>query len=73
MKQFLLATAVTFSLIGSSLGATCVGATPCNACKNCHYCGFCAKRGGKCGVCAGHHARKDFTRHRTNARALAQG
>lgn len=31
--------------------ATCIGADPCNACKNCHYCGFCAKRGGTCGVC----------------------
>ncbi|RKR83208.1 hypothetical protein BDD43_3410 [Mucilaginibacter gracilis] len=30
---------------------TCMGKTPCHACKNCKYCKFCHKNGGVCGTC----------------------
>ena len=38
-------------LQGEKVTRTCIGATPCNACKNCHACKHCAKEGGTCGVC----------------------
>jgi hypothetical protein len=44
---------LSVATIGPELlhAATCVGDTPCNACKNCSSCKHCAKNGGKCGVC----------------------
>lgn len=52
MRKILLGTLASLAIVGSSLGATCVGASPCHACSTCGYCGHCAKQGGTCGVCA---------------------
>jgi hypothetical protein len=49
----LLTSTMTFAAVRTRRTplATCVGATPCYACKNCRYCKHCAKEGGTCGVC----------------------
>ena len=71
MKTFLLGLIIIAAVSTSSFGATCVGATPCNACKNCRYCGYCAKRGGTCGVCAAHDSEKHANKARTSTRIIA--
>src|SRR5438067_12961813 len=73
MKKFLLIITIICVVTGSSFGATCVGATPCNACKNCHYCHYCHDQGGTCGVCAGHHIQKHSANvHKSKAKVIAQ-
>lgn len=38
-------------IIEPSIIATCMGKTPCKACKNCSACKHCYVNKGKCGVC----------------------
>ena len=59
VKKILLGTMVSLAVVGSSIGATCVGATPCHAYSTCGFCGYCAKQGGICargGHAPKHHA-----------------
>jgi hypothetical protein len=65
MKQFLLIIAIGLIGMAASFGATCTGSASCRACTTCSSCGHCAQQGGTCGVCAGHHIRKDSAKPRS--------
>ena len=55
MGKFALAAMICFtaSFNESAYASTCLGETPCNACKSCSACKRCAVRGLTCGVCKG--------------------
>lgn len=72
MGKLTLAAMICFTanFNATAYASTCIGETPCHACKNCSACKRCHVRGLTCGVCKGGGNGKEKHNHDNDKLAL---